>query len=37
MAHCTSEMQQFWVKQLAKHKIVVKLPNDQAQAPDKKL
>ena len=27
MAHCTPEMQAFWVKELAKHKIVVKLPN----------
>ena len=28
MAHCTPEMQAFWVKELAKHKIVVKLPNE---------
>lgn len=27
MAHCTPEMQQFWVTELAKWKIVVKLPN----------
>lgn len=32
MAHCTPEMQAFWLKELAKHKIVVKLPNDKALA-----
>lgn len=28
MAHCTPEMQAFWVKELAKHKIVVKPPTN---------
>ena len=30
MEHCTPDMKAFWVAELAKHNITVKLPNDQA-------